>query len=302
MYNGAGTLYQLCERLAYSLSQLTHEFEIILVNDGSADESWERIQSLAASLSYVAGINLSRNFGQHNALLCGIREARFGAVVTIDDDLQNPPEEIPLLAAEYEKGFDVVYGTPRQGQHGVWRNMASRVTKRVLKHAMGAAVAGDVSAFRMFRTSLRDGFEHYRGAFVSIDVLLSWSARRYSSVKVELDERRQGQSNYTFRKLLTHALNMMTGFSNVPLQLASITGFLFTVFGFGVLVYVLVKLLIIGVVVPGFAFLASIIAIFSGAQLFAIGIIGEYLARMHFRIMDKPAYVIREQTNNPQGG
>ena len=128
---------------------------------------------------------------------------------------------------------------------------------------------------------------------MSIDVLLTWGTTRFAAVPVRHDPRQVGVSNYTFRKLVRHALNMMTGFSTLPLQLASVVGFAFTLFGLLLLVYVIGRYLIEGGSVPGFPFLASTIALFSGAQLFALGIIGEYLARMHFRMMDRPSYVIR---------
>src|SRR5207248_5274259 len=127
----------------------------------------------------------------------------------------------------------------------------------------------------------------------SIDVLLTWGTTRFAAIPVQHDARKVGTSNYTFRKLLTHALNMITGFSALPLQIAILVGFVFTLFGVGVLIYVVGRYLIFGGSVPGFPFLASAIAIFSGAQLFALGIMGEYLARMHFRMMDRPAYVVR---------
>ena len=169
-----------------------------------------------------------------------------------------------------------------------------------LQGAMGAETARHVSAFRVFRTRLRDAFAGYRSPFVSIDVLLTWGSTRFTHMPVRHEPRQLGQSNYTVRKLIVHALNMMTGFSTLPLQLASLIGFVFTLFGLGILVYVFGSYLLRGASVPGFAFLASIVAIFSGAQLFAIGIIGEYLARMHFRSMERPVYVVRESTDAPR--
>lgn len=164
---------------------------------------------------------------------------------------------------------------------------------------MSEDIARHVSAFRALRTQVRDGFSGYRGAFVSIDVLLSWSTTRFAAVPVRHDPRQGGTSNYTPAKLLAHAMDMLTGFSTLPLQLASIVGFLFTLFGIGVLVWVLGRYLVLGYSVPGFPFLASAIAIFSGAQLFAIGIIGEYLARIHFRSMGRPDSVVRSRVGFP---
>lgn len=195
-----------------------------------------------------------------------------------------------------EDGFDVVYGTPHQEKHIIWRKLASQVTKLILQSTMGAETARQVSAFRVFRTNIRKAFDEYNNPYVSIDVLLTWGASRFGSIPVLHNPRLSGQSNYTFRQLSRHALNLITGFSIIPLQIASMAGFVFAVFGAVVLIYVIGRYLIQGGSVPGFPFLASIIAIFSGVQLFSLGIIGEYLARMHFRLMDRPAYVVSEVT------
>jgi glycosyltransferase involved in cell wall biosynthesis len=296
VYNANLTLPDLIRQLEEVLPAFASQYEAILVNDGSLDASWVTICSLAKLYPWVKGINLMRNYGQHNALLCGIRSARSDIVVTMDDDLQNPPGEIGHLLARLEEGYDVVYGTPSSEQHGLWRVLASQVTKLALQSAMGVSMARRVSAFRAFKTSLREAFADYRGPFVSIDVLLTWGASRFASIPVRQDPRSAGKSNYTFIKLVSHASNMLTGFSTLPLHLATLIGFFFSLFGISVLLYVLIRYLVQGDSVPGFPFLASIIALFSGAQLFALGILGEYLARIHFRSMDKPAYSIREQT------
>lgn len=293
VYNAEQSLRTLVAAIVEVLGD--QDIEIILVDDGSRDESWKVIVELARDYMAVRGILLMRNYGQHNATLCGIRAAKNDVVVTMDDDLQNPPAEIPRMLEQLTH-FDVVYGSPKKEAHGILRNVASRITKWALQSAMGAETANKVSAFRAFRTELRAGFAGYESPYVSIDVLLTWSTQRFTSIAVRNDPRELGVSNYTVWKLIAHALNMMTGFSVLPLQLASITGFAFTGFGFAVLVFVLIRFLIHGDAVPGFPFLASIIAIFSGAQLFALGIIGEYLARMHFRTMDKPTYVKRVDT------
>lgn len=296
VYNSAAILPKLVARIGPVLQATTLPHELILVNDGSRDDSWNVIRDLAAQHSWVHGLCMMRNYGQHNALLAGIRASRFDITITMDDDLQHPPEELPKLLAKLAEGFDAVYGSPEQQQHGLFRDVASTITKLALQSAMGAEAARMVSAFRVFRTHLRSAFASYHSPFVSIDVLLTWGCTRFGALCVRHDSRTLGKSNYSFGQLLRHALNMMTGFSVLPLQLASITGFGFTLFGIGVLVYVLGRYLLTGSSVAGFPFLASIIAIFSGAQLFALGIMGEYLARIHFRTMDKPTYAIRDTT------
>jgi glycosyltransferase involved in cell wall biosynthesis len=297
VYNSEESLPLLVERLVPVLRSLERNFEIILVDDFSKDKSWDVISRLVQEQSpRIKGIRLMRNFGQHNALLCGIRAARYGTTVTLDDDLQNPPEEIPKIVWRLRDGFDVVYARPNREQHGLLRDFASKFTKLALQSAMGAEVARNVSAYRAFRTQVRDSFVNYRGPYVSIDVLLTWGTTRFTTVEVRHDPRRLGESGYTLGKLIRHAMNMMTGFSTFPLQVASIVGFVFTLFGVGVLGLVVRNYFKYGSSVAGFPFLASVIAIFAGAQLFALGIIGEYLARMHFRSMDRPPYAIRDTT------
>lgn len=293
VYNSEGSLRPLVERLEPVLRAIGGDHELILVNDGSRDQSWRVVEELAARHPWIRGFDLMRNYGQHNALLCGIRAARNAVIVTLDDDLQHPPEEIPKLLNELARGFDVVYGTPQKQSHGFLRDLASQATKLALQKSMGAETAQRVSAFRVFRARVRDAFVDYRSQHISIDVLLTWGTMRFSSVVVRHDPRTIGTSNYTVRKLLTHALNMVTGFSTAPLQLASIIGFACTLLGVLVLAYVLWTKIVHGSPVQGFTFLASMVALFSGAQLFALGVLGEYLARMHFRMMDRPSYAVR---------
>ena len=299
VYNSEKSLEPLLDRLGKVLPTLAGRYEVILVNDGSRDDSWGVIRRLIAERPWLRAFNLMRNYGQHNALLCGIRAARYDTTVTMDDDLQHPPEEIAKLLAEIERGFDVVYGTPLQQQHGLWRDLASRMTKLAMQSAIGFDNARKVSAFRAFRTKTRQAFSEHSGPYVNVDVVLTWASNKFSSVAVPHDLRLVGKSNYTFGKLVVHAINMTTGFSTLPLRVTAIMGFGLTLFGVGVLLYVLIRYVIQGSTVPGFPFLASLLSIFSGAQLFALGVIGEYLARMHFRMMDRPTYTVREISDLP---
>jgi len=299
VYRAEQTLLDLYHQLSAAMSEITSAFEIIFVEDGGGDGSWLIISGLARTDHRVRGIRMSRNYGQHNALLCGIRAAQHSIILTMDDDLQHPVSEIAPLLAALKPEYDVVYGAPQDEQHGFLRDLASRVTKLALASSMGAETARNVSAFRVFRTRLRDGFEQYRSPSVSIDVLLTWTTTRFTAIKVRHAPRAKGVSGYTPGKLIRHAFNLMTGFSTLPLQIASLVGFFFVLFGLLILAYALANYMIRGGSVPGFTFLASVISIFSGAQLFALGIFGEYIARMHFRTMDRPPYLMQEIVASP---
>lgn len=297
VYRSQGSIGLVVEELTAELPKLTDAFEVILVEDNGGDGSWDVIQSLAAEYEWLRGFKLMRNYGQHNALLCGIRAACFEIIVTMDDDLQHPTARIKDLLDKLAEGYDVVYGKPARERHGLLRDISSLMTKMVLQGAIGAETARGISAFRAFRTSLRQSFADFRGPLVNIDVLLTWGTTNFIAVSVPHSPRAIGKSNYTFRKLVTHTFNMVTGFSTLPLRFASLLGLMMTAFGFLILVYIIFsQIFTFQFEVPGFTFTASIISIFAGAQMFTLGIIGEYLARMHLRIMDKPAYVVQRST------
>ena len=292
VYNSQTSLPLLVEEINKVLSNQDVVYEIILVNDGSRDNSWQVIEKLSHTGQQIRAFDLARNFGQHNALLCGIRQAKFDVIVTMDDDLQHPPSEIIRLVNELKSGKDLVYGTPRRETHSLWRNFSSNFIKWALKVSTRMPYAEKISAFRAFRTELRDNFSNYTNSYISIDVLLSWGTTKIGFVEIEHHERTIGTSQYSFRKLMGHALNMVLGFSVLPLRIASILGFLFTLFGFVILAYVVIRYLVQGGAVPGFSFLASTVAIFSGIILFVLGIIGEYIARLYINMLAKPQYMI----------
>lgn len=298
VYNGAETIRQLSDRLEKTLHEVFSDYEILLIDDGSPDNSWTVIQEICQKFGKFRGIHLMRNFGQHNAVLCGIREARFEITITMDDDLQHPPEQIPLLLTELQKGYDVVYAVPKKLPHSWWRNLGSKLTKFALSKIMRIPIR-EIGAFRIFRTDLRKAFADYRSPDVYIDPLLSWGTSNFSHVLIEEDKREIGRSNYTFKTLVRAGLLILTGYSTVPLRLASTIGFIFMLFGMAVLVYVLIITITLGSV-PGFPFLASLVALFSGVQLFTLGIIGEYLARMYDRSTDRPPYIIGEKISQPE--
>ncbi len=298
VYNSQKSLDELTSRIQAVLPPLVQCFEIIFVNDRSRDASWEVITSLVTQYSNVRGINLMRNYGQHNALLAGIQKAQYELIVTLDDDLQHPPEEIPKLLSKLIKGYDLVYGMPEERQHDSWRNFSSKSLRIVLKIAAGSEIGERSSAFRAFRSVLRQSFEHFTGRHLALEVLLSWGAARVTHVFVAHRARQYGKSGYTLSKLVRLAFDMLTGYSTLPLRIASGIGLATSLFGLVMFFYVIIRRLFQTDYVPGFSFLASEIALFAGMQLFAIGIIGEYIAQLHFRTMGKPPYVIRDEIGN----
>ncbi len=294
VYRSTDSLIALVDRLDEAFAHLG-DYEVILVDDGSPAETWAVITELAARSNRVRGFRLGRNFGQHSALVAGVRQARFPIVVTLDDDLQNPPEEIPrLIAALEERDLDVVYGVPERMEQSLPRRLAGRITRKSLGSGLGQESALEFSSFRAFRTRIREAFASDVGTNVSLDALLTWGASRFGSVAVRHDPRAMGTSNYTYRRLLRFAVDTTTGYSTAPLQFASILGLATAFLGFLSLLWVVIYPLVVGRTVQGFPFLASTIAIFSGVQLLTLGIIGEYLSRMHFRVMRKPTYVISQ--------
>jgi len=291
VYKGETLIEPLVAQLSKTLPAFTEKYEIILVNDGSPDNSWLLIRELTRMYPWVKGIRMMRNYGQHNATLCGVRAACYEVIITMDQDLQHPPEEIPLLLAKLEEGYDVVYGAPRKLPQGFVRNLMTASIKWILARVIGVSSVRSVSAFRAFRTNLREAFANFQSPSLILDVLLSWGTTRFTSVQVNVAQAER--TSYNFTMLVRTAMLILIGYSTLPLRFASWIGFAMTLFGLGVFVYVLVVYFTAGSL-PGFPFLASIIALFSGAQLFALGIFGEYLARMFDRSMDRPAYVIHE--------
>lgn len=293
-YKSAATLPELARRLVEVLGATSEPFEVILVIDGSPDNTWDVASGLAAQHAEVSAIRLSRNYGQHNALLAGIRSARHATLVTMDDDLQHPPEQVPELLGSLGPDIDLVYGIPIVEEHGAFRSLASRSVKRLMALGLGIADASNISAFRAFRTRLRDAFVGLDGPHASIDVALSWATARTTSAAVHMDRRAEGESNYSFRLLVRHAVNTMLGYSTLPLRLVGYLGLVCG--GMGVILFAVVLWQFFSgtTTVQGFTTVASMVAIFSGAQMVALGIVGEYIARIHSENLGRPTYVVSE--------
>lgn len=278
---------------------LVRSVEFLLVDDGSPDDTWHRLGEICSRNPDVQAIRLSRNFGQHNALLAGLRLATGDLILTMDDDLQHPPDQIPLLFDSLDESCDLVYGHPNQLPHSRFRNLATTATKRVANRLIGDAVNPRHSAFRLFDRRLVGAAQQVADPSVSLDVILSWATTRQHVVVVRADPRRSGDSGYDLRKLLRHALNLVTGFGTAPLRFVTWLGFALSILGAILAMFVIGRFLLGGSRVAGFTFLASAISLFAGAQLLGMGILGQYVGRIHYRSMGKPTYLVAEHLNRP---
>jgi glycosyltransferase involved in cell wall biosynthesis len=297
-YKSESTLPLLVAQLLPVLGRTCVEYEILLVVDGSPDDTWSVAADLAEDHGPVSALRMSRNYGQHNAILAGVREARFELIVTMDDDLQHRPEQVPALLSALTPNLDLVYGTPRREEHSFLRSLASRLVKAAIARGLGVPSATRISAFRAFRTRLRDGLSGMTGPHVSMDVALLWGTTRVDSLEVDMDPRTEGRSNYSFRMLVRHSLTMMLGYSTAPLRLVTYLGIFCGFLGSALLAYVLWQYAFGVTTVQGFTTIISVIAVFSGAQMIALGVVGEYLARVHINSIGQPSYLVSERRSN----
>lgn len=293
VFNSSRTLPELMARLKKVLSSLHQSFEIILVDDSSRDNSWDILRELKKGDPQLGIIRLSHNFGQHNAIMCGFHFCRGEYLITIDDDLQIPPEEIPKLIAKAAEGYDVVYGIFEKKRHNWMKNFGSAFINWYYRKIFTAD--NKISAFRLISRPIVQKIIKYDKNFPYIDGLISWHTRAVGEVVVRHAFRREGRSGYTIGKILKLAFNMITNFSAFPIRLASLTGIMFSFLGFLLGVYFFIKSFVTNIPVTGYASLIVAVTIFAGAQLLTIGIIGEYIARVHLNINQQPQYVIKEK-------
>lgn len=293
VYGGGGTIAGVVQRVIDVLDRTALSGELVLV-DASPDNAWEVLQQLQAAYpERIQIMQLMRNFGQHNALMCGLRHARGKYIVTMDDDGQHPPEEIPRLVEAMEKtGADVVYGVPRNRRHAWWRNLGAWAVVRFFQIALRTPVVP--SALRILRREVVDAITQYPYHFTHIDGLIVWNTTRIGQVLVEHRPRASGRSGYSLSKLLLLAVNVFTNFSLLPLQVATVVGILAAVGGLTLGLAYLLLYLLGHIAVPGYASTIVAVLVLGGLQLLALGIIGEYLGRVHLNLNKRPQYTVRQ--------
>ncbi|MER2553314.1 MAG: glycosyltransferase family 2 protein [Thauera sp.] len=295
VYRSQATLPELHRRLVAALEPVEPSFEILLVEDCGGDDSWSVIQSLAAADSRVRGIQLSRNFGQHAATICGFAQAHGQWIATLDDDLEQAPENLPDLYRKAREGHDLVYGVYPQRSHKTWRNATSAIARWLFNKAI-PSLNYEYTSFRVIRGDLARELQRFDSPFPFVDGYLSWLTNRCASVEVPHGARVSGSSNYTFRKLLTHTINIFVTFSDMPLRMASWLGLLSFLLGMGWLAFIVLRFLVGGISVSGFASIMAGILLFGGVQLLVLGVFGEYLGRINFKSSKKPLFLVGRTT------
>jgi glycosyltransferase involved in cell wall biosynthesis len=292
LYRSAASLPALVERL--NALKIEGGHEVILVNDGSPDDTAAVCRELLPHCRFpVVFVDLMRNFGEHNAVLAGYREARGKWVVNIDDDLQNAPEDIPMLV-EYARAerVDVVYSSYPVKQHEAWRNVGSRFANTVANLVLEKPRDLYLSSFRCVSAPVAKAAAKYTGPFPYIDGLITQTTQSFGVRTVQHQPRHSGQSNYNLRRLARLWLNLLLGFSILPLRIAIGLGLFMAVAGFGFLIVVVAEHFLRGTPL-GWGSLMGGLILFCGTQLVIIGGVGEYVGRIFLSINEKPQSVVR---------
>ena len=294
VYNEESNLEPLMDRLYPVVAGTGRPFEIIFTNDGSRDRSLEILQSMVQQYPGVRVIEFNGNFGQHMAILAAFEVSRGQIVITLDADLQNPPEEIPRLAAEIEKGFDVV-GTIRQKrQDSLFRKLASRVVNITTNKMTGMKMSDYGCMLRAYHRNIIENINRCGESTTFIPALAQTFASNPTEIEVAHAERAAGESKYSLYKLIRLNFDLMTGFSVVPLQLFALFGIVTSVFSLAFALFLLVRRFIVGAEVEGVFTLFAILFFFIGIIIMGIGIVGEYVGRIYQEVRKRPRFVIRK--------
>jgi undecaprenyl-phosphate 4-deoxy-4-formamido-L-arabinose transferase len=295
VYRSQNTLEKLYVRIRDAVQSVDPDFELIFVEDCGGDDSWSVIERLAEADSRVHGIKMSRNFGQHAATICGIGRARGQWIVTLDDDLEHPPESIPNLYQKAQEGCDLVYGVYPVRSHKAWRNITSDIARWLFKKAI-PSLNDNYTSFRCIRKEVASVLETFDSPFPFVDGYLSWITGDFDIVEVEHSNRDTGHSNYSFGKLVTHTLNIFVTFSGMPLKMASWIGLIFFLFGMIFLSVIFIGKLAGSITAIGFPSIMGGIVLFGGIQLLILGVLGEYMGRISSLVSKKPLYIVSRET------
>ena len=301
-YNSSKTLPSVMEEITETMGRLyAYDYEVILVNDSSPDETFQVITELCNQYPNLCGIDLAKNFGQHGALMAGFHHVKGDIIICLDDDGQTPAKEADKLIARIEEGDDVVYASYEHKKHSLFRNFGSYMNEKMAQFLLGKPKDLFVSSYFAARRFVIDEMLRYENAYPYVIGLVLRTTKRISNVSVNHRERQIGQSGYNLRKLLALWFNGFTAFSTKPLRIATISGFLFSLCGFGYGIYTVLKKFLVPEVPIGFSSLMSALMFIGGMVLLMMGLIGEYIGRMYICMNNAPQFVIREMVKKEDG-
>ncbi len=296
VYNSEKTIGEVARQIRETLGD-NIEFELILVNDGSVDSSCEKCRELTESNDFIKFINLSKNFGQHNAVLAGLRFTRGELIVVIDDDLQTPPDEIWKLINKIREGYDVVYANYIYKKHGLLRNMGTSINDLMERILLKKPEGIKTSSYFIIRGYIAKEIVKYEGPYPYLAGLILRITDNIGIVNVKHKERPYGKSNYSFIKLLRLWVNGFTNFSVKPLRIALFTGIFLAFAGFVLSIFLIIRKFLAPEIAIGWTSIIVAVFIFSGIQLISVGLIGEYVGRSFLSLNRQPQYVVKEKYN-----
>lgn len=294
-YRSAKTVEAVVKDIQTTMeAEKTYEYEIILVNDCSPDDTWQVIEEICRGNSMVNGINFARNYGQHSALMAGIRQAKGDVVVCLDDDGQTPPQEAPKLLRALEEGADVAYARYEKKKHSLFRNFGSYLNEEMARFMLDKPKELTVSSYFAVKRHIVNDMIRYENAYPYVIGLVLRATRNIVNVDVTHRSREVGTSGYTFRKLLGLWMNGFTSFSVKPLRFATCLGGIIALAGFIYGIVVVIQKFVLPDRVLGFSSLMAAVVFLGGTIMIMLGLIGEYVGRIYICMNNYPQYVIKE--------
>ena len=294
VFNEKGNLDALYARLTRVMEDLGEPYEAIFIDDGSTDGSLQILRNLHQKDSNIKVIRFTRNFGQHAAIMAGFDSAQGEVIITLDSDLQNPPEEIPKLLRKLDEGYEIVFGVLQQRKHSAFRKAGSAFSKWILSRIMPVDVT-NISAFRALESCVIAQLRRFSERSKFLDGLLCWMGFKIGTIEVEHHERRTGKTKYSLFKLISLWFDMVVSFTDLPLKVAIFGGLSLGTIGVLLALFYLIRYFLYGYGVPGFATIVSLITVFAGIQLLCLGVLGEYIGRMNKEVKKKPEYIVRDK-------